>query len=151
MSYSLKLFGALAVVISLSSVGFLKADILKRRVLALNFTISAIGALSEFISYGSDERSVLLSKCLGDRVAYNSSGVAECNDADLDVSDKQIINEMLTKLGSGDVDGENRRIELCKTRLQTQLTAARRDYNDKSKVYRSIGVCAGLAFAIFII
>ncbi len=151
MAYSLKILGALAVFISLSSVGFLKADMLKRRVTAITFTIGALNTLSELMAYGSDERTVLLKRCFGERITYNASGVAECADADFNAYDKQILNETLLMLGSGDTDSECRRIELCTKRLQTNLEAAQREYSEKSKVYRSVGVCAGLAFGIFII
>ena len=151
MGYSLRIFGALAVVLSLSATGFLKADLLKRRVTAIGNMIGALNTLRELIAYGNDERETLIGKCFGKGVSYGSHGVLECNDTDLNVSDRQIINEMLHSLGSGDIASENRRIELCVKRLQTQLEAARREYSDKSKVYRSLGVCAGLAFGIFII
>ena len=151
MGYSLRIFGALAVVLSLSATGFLKADLLKRRVTAIGCVIGALNTLRELIAYGNDEREALLNKCFGKRVTYNDGGVVECDDTDLNVSDRQIVNEMLRSLGSGDITSENRRIELCVTRLQTQLEAARREYSDKSKVYRSLGVCAGRAFGIFII
>ena len=148
----LKISGIIGIVLSLSGLGFLKANALSHRVTKLKLIFGGLGVRSEHISYGGEEieKALLKSFCSCDFIAVKNRR-AVCCDSELSGEDKRILNEMFSRLGNGDVEAELNRIGLCKRLIEHQLKSAQEECHQKGKVYKALGVCAGLAIGIFIV
>lgn len=65
--------------------------------------------------------------------------------------DRQVISNGIINLGSSDVDGQIGIIQNTVSVLETQVSEAYEDKNKNVKLYRTIGVVAGLMIAIVFI
>ena len=65
--------------------------------------------------------------------------------------DKAFFREFGEGLGTSDVEGQMAHCRLCETRLEELLAAARDDKLKKSKLYLTLGICAGLAAGLVLL
>ncbi len=65
--------------------------------------------------------------------------------------DKQIILTGITSLGSSDVDGEQRIINMTISSLENELCDAIESKKKNSKMYKTVGLATGLVIAIILI
>lgn len=152
MGFNLKILGIIGVILSLSGFGFLKANSLSHRVTKLKLICEGLQILSELISYSGEEIERALIKSFSSCPFITvKNRRAVCEDTELAAEDKRIINDMFSRLGSGDREAELNRIELCRGLIELQLKSAQDEYQQKSKIYKALGVCAGLAAGIFIL
>ena len=152
MEFNLKILGIAGVILSLSGFGFFKASLLSRRVNKLRLISEGLQILTELISYSGEEIERALIKGFSSCAFITvKNRRAVCEDMELTDEDKRILNDMFCRLGSGDRDTEINRIELCRGLIELQLKSAQDEYNQKSKIYKALGVCAGLAVGIFVL
>lgn len=152
MEFNLKIIGIIGVVLSLSGFGFLKASLLSRRVSKLRLILEGLQILTELISYSGEEIERALIKSFPSCAFITiKNRRAVCEDMELTAEDKRIINDMFSRLGSGEREVELNRIELCRGLIELQLKSAQDEYSQKSKIYKALGVCSGLAVGIFIL
>lgn len=152
MGFNLKILGIVGVILSLSGFGFFKASLLSRRVNKLRLISEGLQILTELISYSGEEIEHALNKSFSSCAFVTiKNRRAVCEDMELNVEDKRILNDMFCRLGSGDRDAELNRIDLCKGLIELQIKSAEDEYHQKSKIYKALGVCAGLAVGIFIL
>lgn len=152
MGFNLKILGIMSVIVCFSGFGFLKANLLSRRVTKLKLINEGLQMLTELISYSAEEIEYALERSFsacGSITVKNRRAL--CEDSELTDEDKRIINDMFSRLGSGDREAEINRIELCRGLVDLQLKSARDECNQKSKIYKALGVCAGLVVGIFIL
>ena len=69
----------------------------------------------------------------------------------LNKSDKELLSEFGNELGKTDIDGQLKHIEFYKNLFDNQLLAAEEDIISKSKLYKTIGLFAGISTALMII
>lgn len=65
--------------------------------------------------------------------------------------DKQVITNGIIKLGSSDVEGQIGIIEMTLNSLDDQLISSIEDKKKNSKIYKTVGIAAGLIIAIVFI
>ena len=66
-------------------------------------------------------------------------------------SDKELLSEFGRELGKTDIDGQLKHIELYKTVFEKQLYSAEEEISKKSKLYKTMGLFAGISIALMII
>ncbi len=66
-------------------------------------------------------------------------------------SDIELLKEFGNELGKTDVDGQLKHIELYKNLFQKELMSAEEDIKNKSKLYKTMGLFAGISTTLMII
>ena len=73
--------------------------------------------------------------------------LADCQDETI----SEVLRELASRLGKYDREAQLSGIEAAKDRVEQLLMELEQDRGQKSKVYQTLGVCAGLAAAILLI
>jgi len=169
----LKLTGCLLVFISCSILGFMKAASYKARSRELENILEIIKLLELEISYRKEplaktfQKSAALKPCWFSRVLRECSEAlkqqqplqeAWCSAVDrhekespLIASDMEILKDLALGLGKSDTAGQSRLLEPVMLRLQQQLRNAREQETKQGKMYRGLGLSAGIVIVIMII
>lgn len=71
--------------------------------------------------------------------------------SELNKEDKELLFSLGSQLGSSDVSGQVALLEMNKNLFSRKLTEAIGENSKKGKMYRSVGVLAGLGIAVIII
>ena len=71
--------------------------------------------------------------------------------AELSNYDRQVLSNGIIELGNSDVEGQIGVIELTLKTLENQLNESIEIKNKNSKLYKTVGICAGLVIAIILI
>ncbi len=135
--------GAAAIVISFAVMGVIKSAELSKRVYVLRQFIKAVEESRDLISYTSTEASIVISK-----IKYKYPNFYGENTFK---NDKFLIDSFFHKLGSTNTEGQ---INLCNgiiNEAQRLLAEAEKDKNEKSKLYTTLGICAGLSLSVILI
>ena len=66
-------------------------------------------------------------------------------------SDTELLKEFGNELGKTDIDGQLKHIELYKNLFQKELMSAEEDILNKSKLYKTMGLFAGISTTLMII
>lgn len=147
----IKISGALFIVFSTTMFGVSKAARLKgNKDKLLNFILS-LDTLKDKIRTGAGELKPLLEN------VFNNSGIVNINGEeitvlpDLDNSEKALIEDFFRGLGKSDRIGECERIEEYRKLLYKSYENRLKEYAQKSKIWQTCGLCAGLFVAIFLI
>ncbi len=68
----------------------------------------------------------------------------------LNNSDKELLSEFGSALGTTDIDGQLKHLELYGELFQNRLEECRGAFRDKSKIYRALGLFGGISAALLI-
>lgn len=68
-----------------------------------------------------------------------------------DLTVESLLNELTEGLGKYDLEAQLQAISFAKNRTDTLLLQAEQEQNSKSKLYETLGICAGLSIAILLI
>ena len=66
-------------------------------------------------------------------------------------SDAELLSDVGRKLGTSDLEGQLSALELRQAELNSAISAAEEEYRRKAKLYRSLGVLAGVFIAIMLV
>ena len=69
----------------------------------------------------------------------------------LNRNDIQVLSEFSDELGAGDLDAQLNHLSLYKTLLSERLSDARKEQENKAKLYRVLPFSVGLTFAILLL
>lgn len=75
--------------------------------------------------------------------SYKSHGISR--------ADIELITEFGTELGQSDIDGEINHIDMHTALIQDRLTQARSELSQKGKLYRTLGLFAGITVSLIIL
>lgn len=164
MTFYLKIYGAVLVVIAFFLIGFLFSEKLRLRKEYLLVFVDFLTNLSTGIRYDGQDIYSLVEKCgnnkmLGFNFNTNTSFSVSWKDYvnnlpkgyGLTYEDYSLLIDFGFKLGSTDVQGEVTHIDLYKNLIMKQLKKAEKDYAEKSKLYKTLGFFCGALIALFII
>lgn len=71
--------------------------------------------------------------------------------AGLNNSDKELLSEFGSLLGTTDVEGQLKHLELYGSIFQKRLKDCQAEFKDKSRVYRALGLFGGVSAALIIL
>lgn len=146
-----KFLGTILIVFSCSIIGFLKSYSLVLRCKKLSQLLDGVNALYENIDQGGNTLDVAIKNSfINCDFLLCEYGLFVCADASLK-NDKILIEDFFNKLGSSTKKIECDRINNFKIKLKNQLKNAQSESDQKSKIYKTLGVCVGLAIAILLI
>lgn len=111
----------------------------------LDALANSVGEL-EFLSLAQKRAS-----CGESFFAAWEKGLADWRNSDIKEEDRALLLSIGEKLGDSDVDGQLSTIELHKQHLNTLLLSATEERKKKGKLYRSLGVLAGVFVAIMLL
>lgn len=74
-----------------------------------------------------------------------------CAQYSLKKKDRQLLMEFGKELGKTDLDGQINHLELYKSLFEARLAQTEEEINQKSKLYKSLGLFAGLSAALILI
>lgn len=69
----------------------------------------------------------------------------------LNNSDKELLFEFGSMLGTTDVDGQLKHLELYESIFQKRLKDSETEFRDKSRIYRALGLFGGISTALIIL
>lgn len=140
MRYLLKFAGISAAVICLSVSGFLKARLKKEEIKRLKAVFGAFCRAGDMLTLSNTDRRAIINECFSDLLKDGKTGKAN-----------EIINSFFEGFGSGDTVIELNRIERAKRKTEELISKEEREYAAFSKIWRTTGICAGLAAGIIFI
>lgn len=161
-----KIIGSILIISASFLIGYLKSKNLYSRRDFLKSFIVFLNSLATNIRYNSADIFTLVSmSARDDNISYIS---IEENDIPFDMqwkekisslpsslslnnSDKELLYEFGYELGKTDIDGQLKHIELYKNLFNKQLSSAEEDIIKKSKLYKTMGLFAGVSTALMII
>ena len=69
----------------------------------------------------------------------------------LEAKDRELLNTLGDNLGQTDTEGQLSFLEMYEELIKKNLEQAAKDYADKGKMYRSVGLLCGLAVGIMVL
>lgn len=162
-----KIIGCIMIVFSSTMAGFSKSQKLYNRRDFLNSFLMFLNFMSTSIRYNASDIEILISMCSGDFAEVISNAVSENNFSlpkkwinginsipksySLTYRDKQMMFDFGEKLGTTDVEGQIKHIEMYVQLAENQKQNAEKEIADKSKIYKALGFFAGISIALIII
>lgn len=158
----LKIIGLVLLFCSISGVGMLAGAGLQERVHCLTEFRKIVTQFGIYTQYthtdifetmrriNASEKSALLTRLLELQHSWNRQSIRQAVIARND-TDREIMLEFFTAIGTSDLNGQAAICEKAECQAADQLAQAAAELNGKGKMYRSLGLCAGLAAVIFFI
>lgn len=148
MNTVFKLLGMLMLFMSCAAYGFFKAALLEQRYKRLDRICRCMDELHSRIFHSSLELDRLMYASFGESrdslVAREQSvGMLKCEETAL-------LEEFLSALGSGDTESECSRILLYKSLFEAHRDSALSDCESGCRLWRTAGICVGVATCIFL-
>ena len=169
----MKLIGISFIIFSTASVGLRFAHAVKQRCDVIGQLILALRMLkSELLTHGTpfpEAFGVIAASSQGSTAEFFASAaktmakkrwispsdsllLAEVHLVDLPEEDpvRKIVREFSLGIGKFDLDGQVKSIDNTLSRLEFVLHTAEQDKSVRCRIYRSLGLCTGLALAILL-
>lgn len=158
----LKIIGLAVLFCSVSSMGILASGGLKERVQRLNEFQKIVSQFSIYTQYvhtdifetmrriSASEKSELLLKLLDLEKSWNRASVEQVLSVK-QTADKEAMLEFFTSIGTSDLAGQAAICQKAACQVEILLKEANSELTGKGKMYRSLGLCAGLAAVIIFV
>lgn len=98
----------------------------------------------------ASEKSALLTRLLARQKGWNREAVGQAITVK-NQTDREMMLDFFTAIGTTDLNGQEAVCAQASGRVAAQLAVATEELNRKGKMYRSLGLCAGLAMVILLI
>ena len=169
----IKLTGCALIFISCCLMGFMKASSYKERSRELESILELVKLMELEISYKKEplaktfQKSASLKSCWFSEVlqssgealskqrplheAWQKSITAHCAGSPLQQQDIEILKDLALGLGRSDTAGQSKVLEPVMTRLQQQLRYAGEQEMKQGRMYRGLGIAAGVVIVILIL
>lgn len=149
--FIIKIFGLSLIVASSTFMGVLKSCSLVARYKKILLLLDGANALYNFIEQGGYELEYIVKKSFSkcDFLSFRENRIY-CDDNDLK-DEKIFTNEFFAILGNSVKKIECDNINGFILKLKMCLKEAEKEATQKSKVYRTLGLCIGLVIAILLI
>lgn len=169
----IKLTGCVLIFISSCLLGSMKAATYKSRTRELENILELIKLLELEISYRKEPLEKTFRKVASQKSCWFSTVLAGSAEAlnrlqrlheawqealenawgksPLDSRDMEILRDMALGLGRSDAEGQSRILEPAALRLKTRLDQAREQEAKQGRMYRGLGISAGVVIVIMII
>lgn len=164
----IKLILSLTVIISASLVGNTFSQKLTNRRKTLSSILSAINRMKTLICFGGMDTKRVVEECFCTEAfplinsedfddaspydeAFEKSVGKIGNSFSLTKSDKELLKQFGSQLGSTDVTGQIAHIELYAELFTERLNAVKEQETAKSKLYRVLGFSLGCAMTLLIV
>ena len=146
----IKLCGMAGLIITGWLVGFKKSADLRFRVQRLKKLYEETEELLHRLQYEGLERDRLLLSSFSDFCLVRNGKIL-FNESGLTAEDAVILKEMIQKLGTGNLETEEKRLLYVLERLRQQESAAQKIAVTNGKIYQTLGTCAGIMICIFLL
>ena len=166
----MKAIGSILLIISTTAIGFYLSIMVKRRMKLFKELSLFVSNVSSSIRFsGADIATVLQQECINVDIPFietaiqylkNGMSMSESWSTSVDnipfayglsKEDKSIIKQFGDKLGATDVCGQTEHCEYFKNSFNGRAELLSSQYNNKVKVYRSLGFFNGLALVLVIL
>lgn len=152
MTLIFKLTGLLLIFFTSASFGFYSAFKSENNLKNLNLFISYILELRDRILYNGGEIEELISKIfLTKGLVTLKDGRVLIEKGSVREKDLKVLDEFFSKLGSTEQSSEIDRADLCLSRLKQSQTELTLETQEKSRLYKILGVCCGLLGCILVV
>ena len=150
--FIIKLMGIVILLTSMTAYGFYMASsamTVTKRILEY---ITCITELRDRISYNGGELLSIVKSAFGELpIIVIKNGRVYTTDCGIGERERKIIDDYFTKLGTTERQGEINRAELCITLLKERYNSLAKENAEKAKLYRILGVSAGIFVSIIFI
>jgi len=168
-----KLTGCIMLIISCSSLGFIKSYSYRQRTCELEDILEIIKILSLEITYRKEplikaiKKCALLKKCWFAEVLKSCAGKLEKHESIIKAwntsiddakstsplcdKDAEILKDLILGLGRSDTEGQEKIFGPAVKRLEMNLIEAKEAEKVQGRMYRSLGVSAGIVIAVILI
>ncbi len=153
MSVLTKLMGAVFLVCATTAVGINMSRELSYRVKSLEWFIGAIDEIGEKIRYTSAELAQIVGSIysVDTYLTVNNPFSVTVKKCGICEQDEKIICEFFSQLGMGDGESQIKRCMNYKRRLMRQKEDADKQQQEKSRLYKMLGLFSGLGIAIVLV
>lgn len=151
MNGIIKLVGVVITVLCPAFFGFSRARSKRNYIERLRTVDSALLSAANLLKYGNLSRRKLLETAFYRVEGFVFGEKPEISDPDMSEELSEALNGFLTEFGSGDKTAEQARINGIRHTLLEELDRQKEEYLKSGKLWRTIGVCSGLALGIILI
>lgn len=158
----LKIIGLALLFCAVAAVGILAGAGLYERVRRLTEFQKIVAQFEMYTQYAhtdifetmrrinESEKSELLCRLLALQSNWNRASISGVIPAE-NRADHEMMLDFFTSVGTTDLSGQAAVCAQAAGRVSVQLAQAKEEWNGKGKMYRSLGLCAGLAAVIFFV
>lgn len=162
----IKIFGCVLIALTGFGVGCILTKRLSLRLDFMNKFSVFISLLQTQIRYNGSEIYSLVISCAksSDLPLFNHADIIEPfsefwkseiikyqKKFGLNNSDKELLLEFGSGLGTTDIEGQLSHLELYRSIFQKRLQERQSEFKDKSKIYRALGLFGGISTALIIL
>ena len=159
----LRLVGALIIMTACTALGFFFAGRLRLRKEYLGALLMLSDSLKTEIRYSRDDIMTLIRRSsprLINELAPKTDNAVEFRTRfsdgvprsySLTPEDRALTDELFSKLGTTDVEGQISHLELCGEKLRNSYNNSIEEIKTKSKLYKLLGFFAGAALAVTVL
>ena len=147
-----KTIGFILIVITGISAGLNSSGKLKKRTRALEWYFLAINSIADKIGGTGAELYDIINTICGsaDYLVLKKPFEVVLKNTYLNSADRQAAEEFFAELGMGDSESQIKRCKIYANIFEQRLKAAKKEYEEKSKLYKMLGLFSGLSVAIVI-
>ncbi len=138
MKFLFKVFGIVLVFLCVAFLGLFKSFSKRDYIRRLKKTVSALEKADNMLRTGATKREKILSKSFEDAQLLN-------------IPESDLLNAFFRDFGSGDLITEHKRIQELKKELLAEICREEAEYAKSGRLWRTAGVCGGLAVCIMLI
>ena len=151
MNILLKASGLAVLFFSSCLLGFLQSEKLKKRVKRLSLLVRATSEYAERVRGGTEEIDRLLPLCFGNGLIAPTNNGFSAVPAYLRKEDIGLVNQLLFDIGMQGGESEYERAKLYAGLLSRQLEEAEKDAAERCRLFRTLGILAGIFLCIFLL
>lgn len=149
----MKTIGFILIVITGTAAGLNLSGKLKKRTIALKWYFLAINKIADKIGGTGAELYDIINTICGstDYLVLKKPFAVDLKNTYLNTADRQAAEEFFAELGMGDSESQIKRCKIYANIFAQRLEAAEKEYNEKSKLYKMLGLFSGLSLAILLV
>ena len=152
MQITVKYIGILAIVLSFTGFGFLKARQKNDTAAWLKGVITALNKADNMLRTGGYGREKIFEAAFyGVPGFYYKDGIAALENKAGIPEISGVLNAFFADFGTGDAVTERGRVAAAKGEMQNALFALEKTLVAESRIWRTCGICAGLILGIMLI
>ena len=152
VKFAVKFFGVILIFLCFAVSGFSAAKSKREYIRRLKSINCSLKKAENLINLGTLSRGKILANAFFgiENLRFCRDG-AQISDSTMNDDIKGLIEVFFREFGSGDILAEQERIRALSSEITAEISRQEEEYTGKGRLWRTAGICAGMALAVMII